>query len=97
MSLNPPLSSSDNRYSNALQVALVLVVLACSVVLTSAIAGAFPGSLFSSEPEVAELETPETRRWNATREAIEYEHMYARDVKAPSFDHMYARPRSHRY
>lgn len=43
MSLNSPSNSSDNRYSNALQVALVLVVLACSVVLTSAIAGAFPG------------------------------------------------------
>lgn len=46
---------------------------------------------------MTELETPETRRWNATREAIEYEHMYAKDVKAPSFDLMYARPRPHRY
>jgi hypothetical protein len=101
MSQNSPSNFLDDRRAdrrrNALQAGLVGIVLAFSVLVTAAIAGAFAASPFSSEPEVAELQTPETRRWNATREAIEYEHMYADDVKAPSFDHMYARPRLQRY
>jgi hypothetical protein len=90
------LRRADRRRS-ALQAGLVLIVLAFSVMLSAAIAGAFPGLPFSKAPETAAIETPETRRWNATRDAVEFDHMYSSDVAAPSFDHMYARPRLSRY
>ena len=95
MSIEPP-SKSEQR--SGLRAALVVGVFVVTALLAVAAANAFSvNSLLAPPPEVAEMQTPETRRWNATRDAVEYEHMYSKGVRAPSFDHMYAKPRARRY
>jgi len=86
----------DQRHPIAYQIGLVATLLGFAVMVCAAIAVAIPQFVVPAE-EVADVPTPESRRWNATRETVEYEHMYAPGVASPSFDHMYAKPRAHRY
>ena len=86
---------SNDRHPITYQVGLVATLLALAVIVCAAIAVAIP-QFVAPEEEVAEVPTPENRRWNATRDAVEYEYMYAPGVTAPSFNHMYAKPRAER-